>query len=232
MLKNQAIFQGVLLYSSIFLTLKTQQLKAFSELLKLCKTVHPPIDQISCSALHVWKGNSGKCSSYVKTALHAWSSGPSSHLTGWFLWGSPWSWSLLLSAGWLTGRWYGCSSSGPDWTAKASADWWDVKTCQWCPAPPAAGPPRSVTCSGYPVDLSGSHIKKVTNRFLCFVISSTDIAFTHFIHRLTWSVVCGGREEVPHLCVFESLHPLDIQGAQQRAAGAAERRYSSPRTPR
>lgn len=44
----------------------------------------------------------------------------------------------------------------------------------------------------------------------------------------TWSVVCGWRQQVPHLGVFESLHPLDVQGSQQRAAGRAESRDGHP----
>lgn len=126
------------------------------------------------------------------TLLHCCSSGPSSHLTGWFLWVSPWLWSLLLSAGWLTGRWYGCSSSGPDWTAEASADWWGVKTCQWCRAPPVAGPLRFATCSGYPVDLS---VESVTDQLLYFVNSNTQGNAVH----LGWSASISCDNDSPGL---------------------------------
>lgn len=44
----------------------------------------------------------------------------------------------------------------------------------------------------------------------------------------TWPIICGRRQQVSHLSVFQSLDPLNIQSSQERTAGGAESRDGYP----
>ena len=72
----------------------------------------------------------------------------------------------------------------------------------------------------------------------CAVLQSNHNPITGHVARVvklllsTWSAVRGGGEQVSHLGVGEPLHPLDVQGPQQGAAGGAQGRRRRPRAPR
>ena len=44
----------------------------------------------------------------------------------------------------------------------------------------------------------------------------------------TWPVICRRRQQVPHLSIFQSLNPLNIQSSQKRTAGSAKSRDRHP----
>lgn len=164
-----------------------------------------------------------------------------SYRTGWCRWASLWWWSPQPSGCWQTGRWRGCSSWGPAWTGRACSVWWGAEWCRWCPGRPDAAPPRSAVYFCCPADLRKSGRRERLKEPTTSRTGQSPGGPKHPGHAVrraddrdvgTWPVVCRGWKQIPHLGVFQTLHPLDIQSAEEGAAGGAERRDCCPGAPR